>query len=114
MKTAHFLKSDRNSSQNLALGPLSYTTTYARKFKLEQIIIHFSQAVTETVTVTLISANGANYNTVLQSVVLAGETDFVYRPQGEANYQAGDEIKVQCTNANLIATAYLTIKTSEM
>lgn len=114
MKTAHFLKLDKITSQDLSLAPLSYTTNYARKFKLEQIMVHFSQPVTETITITLISANGANYNTVLQSASLASETDFVYRPQGEANYQAGDEIKVECTNSNVVGTAYTTIKTSEM
>lgn len=108
------LKSDKTASQNLASGALSYTTAFARKFKLEQVLIGFSQAVTETVTVTLDSVNGANYDRVLQSVALIAETDFVYRPQGEANFQAGDEIKVQCTNANTTGTAYLTIKSSEI
>lgn len=114
MRTAVFLKSDKSTSQDLSAGALSYTTTIARKFKLEQIMVHFSQAVTETVTITLISALGANYNSVLQSVALVAETDFVYRPQGEANFQAGDELKIQCTNSNLVGTCYATIKTSEM
>lgn len=114
MKTAHFLKTDKSTTQDLSAGALSYTTTFSRKFKLEQIIFHFSQAVTETVTITLVSALGSNYNTVLQSVALVAETDFVYRPQGEANFQAGDEIKLQCTNSNLVGTCYAHVKTSEM
>lgn len=114
MKTAHFLKLDKNTSQDLSLAPLSYTTNYGRKFKLEQIMVHFSQPVTETITITLDSADGSNYDTVLQSVSLIAETDFVYRPQGESNYQAGDEIKIQCTNANTVGTAYAKVKTSEM
>jgi hypothetical protein len=114
LKTAHFLKSDKSTSQDLSLGALTYTTTYGRKFKLEQINVHFSQAVTETFTITLVSALGTNYNTILQSVALIAETDFVYRPQGEANFQAGDEIKIECTNANLTGICYAHIKTSEM
>lgn len=114
MKTAHFLKSDKKTSQDLSLAPLSYTTDYGRKFKLEQVMIHFSQPVTETITITLDSVDGSNYDTVLQSVGLISETDYVYRPQGEANYQAGDEIKVQCTNANIVGTVYCKIKSSEM
>ena len=109
-----FLKSDKTTSQDLSLGALSYTTNYGKRFKLEEVIFHFSQAVSETVTITLISKNGTNYNTVLQKVTLVSETDLVWRPQGEANYQTGDQIKVQCTNANGIGSVYVTIKTSEL
>ena len=114
MKTAHFLKPDKITSQNLAAAPLSYTTNYGRKFKLEKVTFHFSQAVTETVTITCDSVNGANYDHVLQAVDLVSETDLVYRPQGEDNFQEGDEIKIQCTNANITGTVYVTIKASEM
>ncbi len=105
---------DQYTSQDLSLAPLSYTATYGKRFKLDEILVHFSQAVSETITITSVSANGTNYNTVLQSVVLVAETDFVWRPQGEANYQAGDKIKVQCTNVNLVGICYLTVKASQL
>jgi hypothetical protein len=114
MKSAHFICKDITTSQNLALAALSYTTVFTRKRKLEQILIHVSQAITETITITLDSINGANYDTVLQSVALIAETDFVYRPQGELNLIDGDKIKIECTNANGVGTVYATIKTSEM
>ena|ERR1039457_211084 len=103
---------DQHASQDLSLGALSYIATYGKRFKLDEILVHFSQAVSETITITVVSANGTNYNTVLQSVVLISETDFVWRPQGEANYQAGDSIKVQFTNANTVGICYVTIKAS--
>ncbi len=108
------LNPDQTASQDLSSGALSYTASYGKRYKLDEILIHFSQAVTETVTVTLISSNGTNYNTVLQMVTLVAETDFVFRPQGEANFQAGDKIKVQCTNANVTGVAYLTVKSSQL
>ena len=114
MRTAVFLSKDETTSQDLSLGALSYTTVFTRKRKLEQIILHASQAITETVTITLDSVNGSDYDTVLQSVALVAETDFVYRPQGELNLIDGDKIKVQCTNANLVGTIRVIIKTSEM
>ena len=114
MKTAHFLKSDKKTSQDLSAGALSLSTSFGRKFKLEQVTIHASVAITETVTVTLVSAQGANYNVVLVARDLVGEQDFIFRPQGECNLQAGDEIKVQCTNANTTGIVYPIIKTSEM
>lgn len=108
------LNSDQIDFQNLSSGPLNYIATFGKRYKLDEILIHFSQPVSETVTVTLLSKNGSNYNTDLQEVTLVAETDFVYRPQGEANYQAADEIQVQCTNANEVGIAYLNIKTSQL
>lgn len=110
----HKLKKDKTASQALSSGALSYTTDYARAFKLEQIMIKASVAITETVTITLDSAQGSNYDTVLATLLLDAESSAVWRPSGEANFQAGDEIKVQCTNANATGTVYATIKASEI
>lgn len=109
-----FLKPDINTSQDLSSAVLSYTTSIAKAFKLDQIIIKASVNITETITITLISAKGTNYNAVLRKRSLSAEQNFVYKPEGGSNYQAGDEIKVECTKANSTGTVYLTIKTSEI
>lgn len=108
------LNSDQYASQNLALGALSATFVYGKRFKLDEVIINFSQTVYETVTVTMISKNGSNYNVALDSQTLGGEKFYIFRPLGEANFQSGDNIKVQCTNANLMGIAYCTIKSSQL
>lgn len=108
------LNPDKISSQNLALAPLSFTATFGKRYKLDEVLISFSQAVTETVTITLVSGNGVNYNISLQTVILNAETSFIFRPQGEANYQAADQIKVQCTNVNGVGIAYVSIKTMQL
>ena len=108
-----FTKPDIITSQDLSAAALSYTTSIGRKFKLTEIILHASVAITETITVTRDSKNGANYDHVLKSFDLVGEQDFVFRPQGESNQEAGDEIKIQCTAANLTGVVYATIKTCE-
>ena len=64
--------------------------------------------------VVLVSNNGANYNDVLDTQTLGGETSYSFRPTGEANFPAGDSIQVQCTNANGIGVAYATIKSSQL
>lgn len=92
MKTAHFLKPDESGSQDLSAGALSVTTTFSRKFKLEGIYIHFSVAVTETITITLDALAGTAYDTRLRRRSLSSEQDFVYKPEGELNLQDGDEI----------------------
>lgn len=112
MKTAHFLSKDDETSQNLALAALDYTTSTGRARKVEMVLLNFSQAVSETITISLVSSGGTSY--VLQEVVLIAETDFAYRPQGQLNLQEGDEIQVECTNVGGVGTAYLSIKTSEM
>ena len=114
MKTAHFLRKDITTSQDLSVGALTYTTTISRKFKLEEISLHFSVAVTETVTITRDSSNGANYDHPLARRSMVAEQDFLFRPTGENNFQDGDEVKVQCTNANLTGVCYAILKTSEM
>lgn len=108
------LNPDQNSSQDLSISPLSYTAIYGKRYKLDQVLIDFSQAVSETVTITILSAAGTTYNHIIQSVILISETSFDYRPQGEANFQAGDKIQIQCTNANGIGVAHLTVKTSQL
>jgi len=110
------LKTDLTTSQDLSSAALSYTTSYGRKFKLEQILFHSSVAISEQITITLDAKAGANYDTVLAGGIntLVSEQDWVFRPQGEANFQAGDEIKIECTNANGKGIAYVTIKAREV
>ena len=114
MKTAHFLRFDAKSSQDLSSGPLDFTTSFGRKFKLEQVMVHASQAISELITITLVSKHGPDYNLVIRKHDMDHEQDFLHRPDGQCNFQDGDEINVQCTNANEIGEVFLQIKTSEM
>lgn len=108
------LRTPITTSQDLSTGAMAYTTSIGRRFKLESISIHFSVAVTETITITRDSAQGANYDTVLVSRDVVAATDYVFRPQGEENEFVNDEIKIAITNANLTGIAYVEIKTREL
>ena len=108
------LKLDVITSQDLSSAVLTYTTSYGRKFKLEQILFHASVAISENIIITLDSAKGANYDTVLADVTLVAEQDFIFRPHGQANFQAGDNIKIYSTNANITGTLYATFKAQEV
>ena len=107
-------KSDKTTSQDLSAAALAYTTSIARRFKLDSVNGKSSVAITETVTITLDSAKGANYDVVLATISLVAKSSFVWRPDGEMNLQSGDEIKVACTNANTTGTIYVVVKTSEL
>ena len=101
--------------QDLGTKALTYTTSLPNKdFKLEQVTLKASQAISETVTITVDDATGATHDVVLQEVVLVAETDFVYRPQGQANFKAGDQIKVECTDTGGAGTVTGKVKTSEV
>lgn len=107
------LRPDITTSQNLALGALSYTTSIGRRWEPKKLLIHFSVAVTETITITLDSKNGASYDVPIHKRTLDSEQDYVYDFEDLKLY-AGDEIKVQCTNANLTGVAYVTLKATEV
>lgn len=111
-KSIHFLKPDVSTSQDLSVAALSYTTTFGRKFKLEQVYFKASQPITETITIKAVLADGTELVLASRSIVAARE--YKYRPQGEENFQEGDEIKVACTNANLLGTITAIVKSSEM
>ncbi|NIL98655.1 MAG: hypothetical protein GTO62_16415, partial [Planctomycetales bacterium] len=55
-------------------------------------------AITQTVKVTLDSKTGTNYDTILASAALVGNTDFAWVPDGELLLDSGDELLVTCTN----------------
>lgn len=108
------LSLDKTTSQNLASAALDYTTDYARTRKIEQVMFHFSQVVTETITITLDSAKGANYDMQFRSIALVAEDEYIWRPQGQCNLQQGDELHIECTNANGVSTCFVLVKSSEL
>jgi len=113
-KSIHFLKSPIRTTQDLSSGALDFTTVLTRAFKLEEITIRFDGNVTETVTITRDGGGGASYDVQLARRSLVGRAHFVFRPQGECNFQANENVRVQCTNAGTANNAFVDIKTSEM
>ncbi len=114
MRDAVFLKPDVTTSQDLTEDALDFTTSFSTAFKLEQILIRVDTTITETITITLDSNEGENYDVVLVSTRLVGKDSFLYKPTGESNFQVGDNIRIQCTNANKIGEIFAVTKTSEM
>lgn len=108
------LKPDLTTSQDLSSAALDYTTTISKACKLDEIQFHVDANITETITVKINSAHGASYDTKLRTIPLTSSADAVWMPERECNLQAGDEIDINCTNANGTGTIYCTIKTSEL
>jgi len=113
-KLSRFLKLPISKSQDLSAAVLAYTTTIGRKFRVESISFKFSQAITETITITKDSKLGANYDTVLRNKSLIAETSFIYVPErGDEMFNIGDELQIDCTDANGVGIVYVEIKLSE-
>ena len=113
MKPNKFLHKPLTDSTNLATTVCTYSTSpYTHDVKVEEVRVHASEAITETVTITLDSIAGTNYDTVLVNKGLVGEQDLVFRPKDEVYLAPGDILKVAVTRANITGTVYLTIQLS--
>lgn len=117
MSVTDWLIPDITTSQDLSAAggtALDFTTSVGRPFKLDSIHFHFSVAVTETITIKRNSAKGANYSTVLKTIPLVAQQDYVFRPDGDPTFQKGDEIDIDITAANATGVAYVVAKAREL
>ncbi|HUX60589.1 MAG TPA: hypothetical protein VMV32_04710 [Ignavibacteriaceae bacterium] len=71
-------------------------------------------AITETVTVTLVSAEGSGYSFLLDSTALSDGTTVVYSPTGFIGMKKGDVLTFACTSASATGMAgYMMIQYTE-
>ena len=97
-----------NFSQDLSAAALSASVSARDRDKLiTQVLVHASTAISETITLTINSKYGANYDTLLVSATLSSETDYVFRPDGELWIQAGDAFDIAITNTGGTGTVYV-------
>ncbi len=110
-----FLKIPISTSQDLSVGPLSFTTDFNnRKVKVESISFNASIAITENITITRVSNIGTNYNIVLRRKSLVSEKPYLFVPEdGQGLMNIGDNIKIQCTDANGLGIIYAEFKLKE-
>lgn len=77
--------------------------------------IHFSAAVNQTVTVTLIYAGAATHNVVFVTTVLVNATDWVWIPDDQVIVEVGDTARIDCTNVGAPAVnAFATYTVQEI
>lgn len=83
------------NGQSATNAPQTVVTTTGLKRRILYATIAYSSAVTLNVTVTLLSALGAAWNTVLAAVVFTGQTGGVWvPPHSEFVIAPGDQIQV--------------------
>ena len=114
-KLIDFLKIPISTFQDLSVAALSYTTDFNnRKVKVKSISFRASTAITEDITITRVSNIGANYDIVLRQKSFVSEQDYLFVPEeGQSVFNAGDNVKIECTDANGVGIVYAEIKLSE-
>ena len=77
--------------------------------------VYFKAAsnITETVTVSIISAQGATYTYLLSSTALTTAQTVIYTPTGFIGLKRGDTLRVAATSATATAMCYTMIQYRE-
>jgi hypothetical protein len=93
-------------TQDLTSGAMSQEFTFFDVVRLNQILINFSTNITETITITLKSTFGTNYDVILDKVTLNSDGDYAFIPDRRPFLNKGDTLLIQCTNANTTGILY--------
>ena len=110
-----FIKSSQTFTQDLSAGSLSDVTTFGLKpFRILWISLKATQAISETVTVTLDSVKGSLFDEVLCQVDLVAERNFFYKPGGDSEFLPGDQIIIACTDDNGVGSVNGEFRASEV
>lgn len=96
----------KSFTQDLTSGSLSSEFSFLEPVRLNQVLINASVNITETITVTLKSNFGTNYDVILDKATLESEGDYAYIPDRRPFIAEGDSLLIECTNANTTGTIY--------
>lgn len=94
--------------QDLAADVLESETSFDTRWRLLRLMIHFSVACSETLTITFTSKDGTTYDTVISTQVLVAISDIYIQGEETDIFEKGDELKVEITSGGA-SVAYLTI-----
>ena len=90
-----------SNSAATGAGALAHTLAPARTLRLLEVRMHLSAAATQdTLTLTIDSALGAAYDSVLDSQDMTGLSEYVFRPTTPVILMKGDEIDFSWTNTD--------------
>lgn len=108
------------ASQALASAALLHEVVFGaspndkeENVELLAVMIKASVNITETITVSHVGVEGANYTFVLDTASLSTQQNYVFRPTGHCVFKRGDTLRVACTNANTTGTVYSKVQYRE-
>jgi len=97
------------ATQDLSAGALDAVTAIDFDTQVSYVSIKFSTPVSETVTLTIDSGEGANYDMVVEKASFTSRTNLFWQPLSPLYLKKGTELRVQCTNGGGTGTAYAVI-----
>lgn len=109
-----FIKNSQKYTQDLSTGPLSFTTTFGKKpFRTMLVTLKATQAISETVTISLDSVNGSAFDVLICSVDLVAERNFFYKVGGDLELLPGDQLVITCSDDNSVGSVSGEVRASE-
>lgn len=97
------------SAQSAVHASQTVATTGSLKRRLLQVTAHYSAAVTVNVTVTLVSALGAAWNTILDTIALSASQDGVSSKIIGMEMAPGDQLSVAAPDGGVGVTSAVAI-----
>lgn len=73
-------------------------TSFGKDFRLRKITIHFSGPSSNDVKLYIDAKDGAAYDTLEKTMPCSGTQDVVFAPEGQWDYEKGDELWLEWTN----------------
>ena len=99
----------QTASQDLSASGLSSSYTMQKDGRVGWVGIKFSTTISETVTITFDSVDGANYDVIIDSTDISSGTNYAYVPSSPILLKKGDILKVTTTNNGGSGIAYMTM-----
>lgn len=100
----------QTATADLTAAALSYSYTFSNDGRLAWIVIAASEAITETITVTLDNIKGSNYDTTLKTRSWSSEQYYFWAPDTDLWFEKGQIIKIAVTDGNSTGNVYVTIQ----
>lgn len=93
--------------------PLSDTYELTMDGWLEWAGLKATENITETVTVTIDSLDGAAWDIEVKTTNLSASRNFFYQPSRPIRLRKGDKVKITCTAGNNTGTANSTLRIAQ-
>lgn len=100
----------RHYSKNLSTGDIDVSFDFPLSCKLLTVYVHSDVKITEEIDILFSSAEGSEYDTLIETRVLQNQKDYVFGASGAIAINENDRIRIKVTNANKTGIVGVTVK----
>lgn len=103
------------SIQDLSVAALDFTTTFSTDFRLISVEFKSDIALTESISISLISIEGPAHNYRIGELAVENMLDGYMIPcANDKHFSAGDEIRIQCSNNGSSGTINILVRAEQV